>query len=287
MSLSRTLLAQAQIPTTATTAQSFDDSLGWLHRITDAQLREAYGQLPADRQRLVDAMNSDQRKQYLGGRYAAHHRPIPAADLQFDPELRAIVDERNDELEPRQPVVDRILAYIANNPTTPFAADLYYNVAQLYSGWSKRLLGEEGDHANSLAYFRKAHAIYGDKFCPHNELAWASLANGSGSMTEQLAHYDWLRGLAEHGGPDDVYPTRDFEQTFNGRPAQLTPEEKSRIIDLYRTVYVSVFLSVAERNIMGRAGNDEQQLKKLATAYPDETLGREAASKLAMLAKAK
>ena len=206
----------------------------------------------------------------------AERRSSPKTEA-VDPELLRMFEDRVNFQIPSDQVIERFERYIAAHPESPFNPELYFRIAELYSLQFQRTdLGEVSNSQKRDEYFEKAREAYGGKYSPLNYNAWASLANAPNATIEQRkAFYDWWLSLAD-ATVEDIYPYREVEQTFNGRPVDMDLETQEVVLaNLQR--YHAQSQRVAEDNIIWRVKSRPEELANLAGSYPETRFGQEAA----------
>jgi tetratricopeptide (TPR) repeat protein len=197
-----------------------------------------------------------------------------------DPLLKKAFEAYSDPNVPSNNAIQLFEKYIEKNPDSPFLAEIYFRIGALYSIHIRKNLGEQKNMDLQKKYYEKAHKLYGDKFSYLNDTAWASLVNmTSSSLEERKKYYDWLLKFKKEIKPDDIYPIREIEQTFNGRQPKLSSREITTISKGLKA-NLAHFIDSTEKNILWRTGGNYKDLADLASSYPDTNLGKNAKIRL-------
>lgn len=197
-----------------------------------------------------------------------------------DPLLKKAFEAYSDPNVPSNNAIQLFEKYIEQNQDSPFLAEIYFRIGALYSIHIRKNLGEQKNEELQKKYYEKAHKLYGDQFSYLNNTAWASLINmTSSSLEERKKYYDWLLKYKKEIKPEDIYPIREIEQTFNGRQPKLSSRDISTMSKGLKGNLAS-FIVTAEKNILWRTGGNYKDLADLASSYPDTNLGKNAGLRL-------
>lgn len=266
---------------------------------SQADLEAIYKAVPPEDRAVIDTWPPEQKAQYLRQRARAAQlravtAPLPPPDKRtgpgpeqvapelyvLDPLLREAFEAYVDENRPSVEAIRLFEEFAQRNPGSEFLPEVYFRIGALYS--IHRRAGEPSNREKEIEFFRKAHALYGNRFEPLHSCAWASLANLSRSLAEQRRYYDWLLRLQATGALDDIHPVRQIEQTRNGRPPRMAKEDIGQRYDAMKRI-VPVEVDTAEKNILAQASQTYASLAELAAAYPSTRLGVAASERLERL----
>lgn len=270
---------------------------------SQAELQEAYGSLSPQDKRAYDKMSAEDRRRNLEilakeRRYrAGSTKPVspgqnyviisPGEKYEPDALLQKAYESYLDMTKPREEIIPLFEEYISKNPKSIFLPEIYFRIGTLYCTNIREELGDSYEPKLATEYYKKAHALYGDKFSYSHRTAWATITNYAwGTFEERKSYYDWLQKLSKTVTGDNIHPIRRISQTLLGFAPELTAEERGKIAEaLKHKKSFALYIGGAETNILWRVGNNYRELVDLAESYPDTELGRQAEARLRKMDK--
>lgn len=227
-------------------------------------------------------VEEDQLKKLLGedagsvsvldrvGREVERQAFVPPEDLV---ELLKVVQPESLDFN-RDEAESQALRFLADNPTTPFRAEIYFHVGAMF-GPAKGNLSH--DQKKLESYFKLASREYGDQYSKHNRSLKTHLAGLPGQHQERLSFYRWQSSFL-HGQMtlDDVFPTRSMAGVIKyGLEPLLTNEERSLILSSFTSALPPIM--EASENWLVRVSS-LPELNDYIELFPGSSIAAKAAS---------
>lgn len=203
---------------------------------------------------------------------------VPTQKTPVDPQLaEAWKYYRREKDRDRETAVRLFTDYLAKNPDTPLAAEIYFRIGTLYT--SKKLEQDSYEPAIARKYYQSASEKYGSKFSIGSFAVKASLTfTPEKPFEDKIAFYQWLHHLQTHATTQDFWPIQDIPLVAEGYPILVPQEMLEKRVTGYQDV-ISKFISATESGILTEYG-DLDGLQAIMNAVPNTHLGETAKQRL-------